>query len=219
MSEYRQIWERVGAFQGFVGLSPDYTDETFPDFPALVGAVLLSGFDVFYLKCAPTGSAPSGTSSNRGKPAHSRFCPNRREQNELLARATNSGNHVNTGWGISPSFLKLPRLALPAVLYWTTFHRLSRGGAWMARQFITSAVPSILYRLRAKNRAGRKSPDRAGQFILRHRTAPTAGPKLGRLQIDRGPTLRRSSCRFRLACWSWKNDYVGKYSFQLSVPL
>ena len=58
MSEYRQIWERVGAFQGFVGLSPDYTDETFPDFPALVGAVLLSGFDVFYLKCAPTGSGP-----------------------------------------------------------------------------------------------------------------------------------------------------------------
>ena len=80
----------------------------------------------------------------------------------------------------------------------------------MARQFITSAVPSILYRLRAKNRAGRKSPDRAGQFILRHRTAPTAGPKLGRLQIDRGPTLRRNSCRFRLACWSWKNNYVGK---------
>ena len=156
------------------------------------------------------GRPPSGTSSNRGKPAHSRFCPNRREQNELLARATNSGNHVNTGWGISPSFLKLPRLALPAVLYWATFHRLSRGGAWMARQFITSAVPSILYRLRAKNRAGRKSPDRAGQFILRHRTAPTAGPKLGRLQIDRGPTLRRNSCRFRLACWSWKNNYVGK---------
>ena len=57
-TEYRQVWKRVGAFQGFVGLSPDYTDETFPDFPALVGAVLLSGFDVFYLKCAPTGLAP-----------------------------------------------------------------------------------------------------------------------------------------------------------------
>ena len=85
----------------------------------------------------------------------------------------------------------------------------------MARQFITSAVPSILYRLRAKNRAGRKSPDRAGQFILRHRTAPTAGPKLGRLHTDRGPTLRRIFCRFRLACWSWKNSFVGKKEFNL----
>ena len=66
------------------------------------------------------GGPPSGTSSNRGKPAHSRFCPNRREQNELLARASNSVNHVNTGClGISPSFLKLPhglRLSLILVL-------------------------------------------------------------------------------------------------------
>ena len=36
------------------------------------------------------------------------------------------------------------------------------------RQFITSPVPSILYRMRAKNPGGRKSPDRAGQFILDH---------------------------------------------------
>ena len=164
---------------------------------------------------------PSGTSSNRGKPAHSRFCPNRREQNELLARASfaKSCKHRLVGdFSFSPQVAsRTPRLTDPvsAVLYWTTFHRLSRGGAWMARQFITSAVPSILYRLRAKNRAGRKSPDRAGQFILRHRTAPTAGPKLGRLQIDRGPTLRRNSCRFRLACWSWKNSFVGKKEFNL----
>ena len=131
MSEYRQIWERVGAFQGFVGLSPDYTDETFPDFPALVGAVLLSGFDVFYLKCAPTGSAPSGTSSNRGKPAHSRFCPNRREQNELLARASNSGNHVNTGcWGISLSFLKLPRGLLQFCIEPLSIDYLEVGLGW-----------------------------------------------------------------------------------------
>ena len=29
-------------------------------------------------------------------------------------------------------------------------------------------VPSILYRMRAKKAGGRKSPDRAGQFILNH---------------------------------------------------
>ena len=53
---------------------------------------------------------PSGTGSNRGKPAHSRFYPNRREQNELLARASDSRNHLNTSWlVIFPSFLKLPR--------------------------------------------------------------------------------------------------------------
>ena len=77
------------------------------------------------------GGPPSGTSSNRGKPAHSRFCPNRREQNELLARASNSGNHVNTGcWGISLSFLKLPRGLLQFCIEPLSIDYLEVGLGW-----------------------------------------------------------------------------------------
>ena len=67
-----------------------------------------------------------------------------------------------------------PFLVLFSVL---SFIEVRRG-----RQFITSPVPSILYRMRAKNPAGRKSPDRAGQFILDHQFHPTTtsgNPKWG----------------------------------------
>ena len=114
MSECEWIQANSGKSWSISGLCGSLTRLhwwNFPWFPGTGGSGVAFWLWCFLFEmCADRLCPPSGTSSNRGKPAHSRFCPNRREQNELLARASDSRNHVNTSWlVIFPSFLKLPR--------------------------------------------------------------------------------------------------------------